>query len=503
MRKKWSSKKKRKKTESELLAKMAEFEKEKKIFEQSLEEFKDMQKNFNEDKKKFETVRLEELKKIENLREELLREKSEPPQKTVKEISTKVEETKEKVTEKNLVETSEEKNRMDIEEIRKIEDQHSEIQKEIDNLKKKLTEKNQKWIEAQKLALKSKLGNLGGNGDLISVIAEIVREEIVAQENQRKVKENGGVGTQISSQISELDSKVNTISLQYQKLENTLRFCESEITEVKNHIEEENDHHKTSIQKALRSISEEIDIKLHQFSLVNSPRNPELGLFSTVETKKEQEQEQEQQQPHPQQQQPQQQQPQQQQQPSEDKLAKEEAQKIEEDKKKEEERKIEEDKKRKEEERKIEEDKKRKEEERKNAEDKKRKEEERKNPEEQKKTEKSRVPAPLAEKLPDLPKTAITSIFDNQLHKKPPKGSQNPNDFAGGFFDNPYLEVGDKKMTKPLTQTSLFDDDDNEPLKDNSRPSDIFGKPKTSETNSDKKKRPILQFLMMTTKILL
>jgi len=50
------------------------------------------------------------------------------------------------------------------------------------------------------------------------------------------------------------------------------------------------------------------------------------------------------------------------------------------------------------------------------------------------------------------------------------------------------LEVGDKKMTKPLTQTSLFDDDDNEPLKDNSRPSDIFGKPKTSETNSDKKK---------------
>jgi len=280
-------------------------------------------------KKKFETVRLEELKKIENLREELLREKSEPPQKTVKEISTKVEETKEKVTEKNLVETSEEKNRMDIEEIRKIEDQHSEIQKEIDNLKKKLTEKNQKWIEAQKLALKSKLGNLGGNGDLISVIAEIVREEIVAQENQRKVKENGGVGTQISSQISELDSKVNTISLQYQKLENTLRFCESEITEVKNHIEEENDHHKTSIQKALRSISEEIDIKLHQFSLVNSPRNPELGLFSTVETKKEQEQEQEQQQPQPQQQQqqPQQQQPQQQQQPSEDKLVKEEAQK--------------------------------------------------------------------------------------------------------------------------------------------------------------------------------
>jgi len=230
------------------------------------------------------------------------------------------------VTEKNLVETSEEKNRMDIEEIRKIEDQHSEIQKEIDNLKKKLTEKNQKWIEAQKLALKSKLGNLGGNGDLISVIAEIVREEIVAQENQRKVKENGGVGTQISSQISELDSKVNTISLQYQKLENTLRFCESEITEVKNHIEEENDHHKTSIQKALRSISEEIDIKLHQFSLVNSPRNPELGLFSTVETKKEQEQEQEQQQqPQPQPQpQPQQQQ---QQQPSEDKIAKEEAQK--------------------------------------------------------------------------------------------------------------------------------------------------------------------------------
>jgi len=251
-------------------------------------------------KKKFEIFQLEERKKIENLREELLREKSEPPQKTVKEISTKVEETKEKVTEKNLVETSEEKNRMDIEEIRKIEDQHSEIQKEIDNLKKKLTEKNQKWIEAQKLALKSKLGNLGGNGDLISVIAEIVREEIVAQENQRKVKENGGVGTQISSQISELDSKVNTISLQYQKLENTLRFCKSEITEVKNHIEEENDHHKTSIQKALRSISEEIDIKLHQFSLVNSPRNPELGLFSTVETKKEQEQEQEQQQPQPQ-----------------------------------------------------------------------------------------------------------------------------------------------------------------------------------------------------------
>jgi len=48
------------------------------------------------------------------------------------------------VTEKNLVETSEEKNRMDIEEIRKIEDQHSEIQKEIDNLKKKLTEKKPK-----------------------------------------------------------------------------------------------------------------------------------------------------------------------------------------------------------------------------------------------------------------------------------------------------------------------------------------------------------------------
>jgi len=200
-------------------------------------------------------------------------------------------------------------------------------------------------VEAQKLALKSKLGNIGGNGDLISVIAEIVREEIMAQENQRKVKENGGVGIQISSQISELDSKVNTISLQYQKLENTLKLCETEITEVKNTIEEENDHNKTSIQKALRSISEEIDIKLHQFSVVNSPRNPQLGIISTVseppklETKKEENVKESEELKRKEQQQ----------QISEDKSAKEEARKIEEEKKKkkEEERKDEEEKKKK------------------------------------------------------------------------------------------------------------------------------------------------------------
>jgi len=247
------------------------------------------------------------------------------------------------------------------------------------------------------------LGNLEGNSDLISLVTQIVRQEITSQENRRKEKENGGV-TQISSvQISELDTKISTISTQYERLEKTLRFCESEISEVKTHIEEENDHHKTSIQNVLKNVSEEMDIKLQQLSLVNSPRNP-VGHFS-----------------------------------SEREILRTTT------------------------------------------------EGNVKEPEERKEEGKSRAPAPLSQKLPDIPKNAISNIFDT--HKKPPK-SQNPNDFAGGFFDNPYLEVGDKKMTVKPQTTSIFDEDDNEQLVQEN--SDLFSSgliPKNSETNSEKKKQ--------------
>jgi len=137
------NRKKMREEEAELQTKKAEFEKEKQKFETTLKEFKVLQDKFDEEKKKFEIFQQEEHKKINNLREELLREKSKLAQKNVKEIPTKVGEITEKGTKnpekppENLADNSEEKNRMDIEELRKIENQHSEIQAEIDNLKKK------------------------------------------------------------------------------------------------------------------------------------------------------------------------------------------------------------------------------------------------------------------------------------------------------------------------------------------------------------------------------
>jgi len=135
-------------------------------------------------------------------------------------------------------------------------------------------------------------------------------------------------------------------------------------------------------------------------------------------------------------------------------------------KKKEDDRKIAEEQKRKEEQRKAEEQKK-KDEDRRIAEEQKRKEEQRKFAEEQKRKEEQRKivdqspkrgPTPLSEKLPDIPKNAVTSIFDTHVKKPPKTQTPNTNDFAGGFFDNPYLEVGDKKIN--IKKTSIFDEED-------------------------------------------
>jgi len=175
------------------------------------------------------------------------------------------------VTPDKIVEKiSEEKTQIDTTELLKIENQHSEIQAEIENFKK-ITENYQARLEKEKsqnAAIFEWFGKYLGTGDrdLGKIISEIVHEEILARENSRKKSNVEEVASLVAAQVSELNSKLTQITSQNQKLEKNLALCESEIAEVKNHIQDENEHHKISLEISLKNLSEEIDIKLQGFT---------------------------------------------------------------------------------------------------------------------------------------------------------------------------------------------------------------------------------------------
>jgi len=288
------------------------FHKQLTVFHEEKKSFEALQEKFEEEKIKFHKEISQEKSELENqwtkFRAEQEKISSEKiPLGKIPEEEVKIPEEEEKISQENykvseiknivdvpekivekIVEKISEKKQIDTEELLKIENQHSEIQAEIENLKK-IAENYQKRLETEKAenaAIFEWFGKNLGNGDrdLGKIISEIVREEILVRENSRTKNNVEEVTSLIVAQVSELNSKLTQISEQNQKLEKNLALCKSEIAEVKNNMQDENEHHKSSLDIALKNFSEEIDIKLQSFTDI-SPENSVLQNSHQISTK--------------------------------------------------------------------------------------------------------------------------------------------------------------------------------------------------------------------------